>query len=139
MTPRRHSPRRPPSKVRGVALIEALVGILIFAFGVIGLVGLQVAMAKAQGTAKYRADAAFLGSQVLGTIWADRTNLKKYNGTDCDDHPACKDWLNKVQSTLPAGTASVASAEATGIVNLTITWTTSAEGTHSHVLSSQIR
>jgi type IV pilus assembly protein PilV len=138
MTQRRQSPHR-PSKVRGVALIEALVGILIFAFGVVGLVGLQVAMAKAQGTAKYRADAAFLGSQVLGTIWADRSNLAKYNGGDCADHPACNDWLNKVQGTLPAGTASVASVESTGIVNVTITWTTSSEGTHSHVLSSQIR
>lgn len=134
---RRSSIRR--SKVRGVALIEALVGILIFAFGVIGLVGLQVAMTKAQGTAKYRADAAFLGSQLLGTIWSDRTNIAKYDAAKCSDHAPCKDWSQKVKTTLPAGASSIATVEASGNVSLTITWTTSAEGTHSHVLTSQIR
>ena len=78
---------KPPRlrRQRGVALVEALVGILIFAFGIVGLVGLQVAMTRAQGSAKYRADAAYLSSQALGAMWADRRNLAKYNsGTDCN-------------------------------------------------------
>jgi type IV pilus assembly protein PilV len=134
---RRQSQQR--SKVRGVALIEALVGILIFAFGIIGLVGLQVAMTRAQGSAKYRADAAYLGSQVLGLMWAERTNLTAYNGGSCASHAVCNEWKNKVVSSLPQGNAEIATTPATGEVTLTITWTINAEGTHTHVLSTQIR
>lgn len=135
----RRSPAR-PSRVRGIALIEALVGILIFAFGIIGLVGLQVAMTRAQGSAKYRADAAYLSSQVLGLMWAERNNLDAFDtGSGCASHPACTDWINKVASALPQGGAQIETTAATGVVTLTVTWSLSAEGTHTHVLSTQIR
>ena len=124
---------------RGVALVEALVGILIFAFGIVGLVGLQVAMTRAQGSAKYRADAAYLSSQVLGVMWADRTNLAQYNtsGT-CGTYAPCKDWVDKVAAQLPAGAVEISTTPASGVVAMTVTWSTSAEGTHSHVVSSSI-
>lgn len=129
-----------PSRTRGIALIEALVGVLIFAFGVIGLVGLQVAMTRAQGTAKYRADAAYLSSQLMGLMWADRTKLDKYNtATNCAGYDPCKYWGAKVAETLPGGTAQVAATPADGVVSVTVTWTTTAEGTHSHVLTTSIR
>ncbi|MDB5753335.1 MAG: pilus assembly protein PilV [Ramlibacter sp.] len=136
---RRHAGR---SRLRGIALIEALVAVLIFAFGVIGLVGLQVAMTRAQGTAKYRADAAYLGSQVLGQMWADRTKLDSFNtgGADaCAGYAPCKDWSGKVASSLPQGKAAIAASQATGVVTMTITWSLSAEGTHTHVLTTSIR
>ena len=128
------------SRQRGVALIEALVGILIFAFGIIGLVGLQVAMTRAQGTAKYRSDAAYLGSQVVGAMWADRANMGQYNtGGGCSGYVPCKDWTDKVATTLPAGTASLVTDAGTGDVAVTITWSTNAEGTHTHVVNTSIR
>lgn len=131
--------RGPRSRARGMALIEALVGILIFAFGIIGLVGLQVAMARAQGTAKYRADASQLSSQLLGLMWADRTKLEKYTTANCDGYDPCKYWLAKVANSLPAGAAEVGATQADGLVSVTVTWTTAAEGTHSHVLTTTIR
>lgn len=133
-----HTIRRRPSAQRGVALIEALVGILIFAFGIIGLVGLQVSMSRAQGAAKYRADAAYLGSQVLGTMWADRSNLLKYDSGTCGSYQPCKDWADKVASALPSGSAQIA-ADAAGTVSLTVTWSTPVEGTHSHVVTTSIK
>lgn len=136
--PRRHPSQR--SRVRGAALIEALVGILIFAFGIIGLVGLQVAMTRAQGSAKFRADAAYLGTQVLGQMWIDRANLAKYDSaSQCASHNPCSDWRNKVATTLPGGNSQISVTPATGVVALTVTWTTSAEGTHTHVLTTSIR
>jgi type IV pilus assembly protein PilV len=124
---------------RGVALVEALVGILIFAFGIVGLVGLQVAMTRAQGSAKYRADAAYLSSQVIGFMWADRTNLAKYNtGGECGTYAPCSDWVQKVESGLPAGAVEISTTAATGVVSMTVTWSTAAEGTHSHVVNSSI-
>ena len=130
--------RNPPRRLqRGVALIEALVAVLIFAFGIIGLVGLQVSMTRAQGAAKFRADASYLGSQVLGTMWADRANLIKYDTASCGAYQPCKDWTDKVAGTLPAGSAQI-SAAASGLVSLTVTWSTTAEGTHSHVVTTSI-
>lgn len=140
MSKKRHISRTPAARrQRGVALVEALVGILIFAFGIIGLVGLQVAMTRAQGSAKYRADAAYLSSQVLGVMWADRANLAQYN-TDggCGAYAPCSDWVQKVESGLPAGTVEISTTAATGVVSMTVTWSTSAEGTHSHVVTSSI-
>ncbi len=124
---------------RGVALIEALVGILIFAFGIIGLVGLQVAMTRAQGTAKFRADAAYLGSEVIGRMWADQPNLAQYNTANCGSYDPCKDWRDKVSASLPGGSPTLEYTAADGTVALTITWTTPAEGTHTHVVATSIR
>ena len=60
---------RPPCRsARGVALIEALVGLLIFSFGVLGLIGLQATMSKAQTGAKFRADASNLTAELLGVM-----------------------------------------------------------------------
>jgi type IV pilus assembly protein PilV len=127
------------SAVRGIALIEALVGILIFAFGIIGLVGLQVAMTRAQGAAKYRADASYLGSEVIGRMWTDQPNLASYNTASCDGYQPCKDWLDRVKSGLPAGAADLAYTAADGTVALTITWSSQAEGTHTHAVTTSIR
>lgn len=130
------SPNRPAQ--RGIALIEALVAILIFAFGIVGLVGLQAAMTRAQGTAKLRADAVYLGAQVIGAMWADRTNIAQYDSANCSSYNPCKDWLSKVGAALPGGAATI-SATSSGDVALTVTWSTSAEGTHSHVVTTAVR
>lgn len=135
----RRAPASRPAKQRGIALIEAMVAILIFAFGVLGLVGLQVAMTKAQGTAKFRADAAFLGSQVIGTMWVDRSHLANYTTANCASYTPCSEWIAKVASTLPAGTADLSYTASSGAVAVTLTWTVPVEGRHSHVLTTSIR
>jgi type IV pilus assembly protein PilV len=135
-----HVPRpRPRQQQRGIALIEALIGILIFAFGVIGLIGLQVAMTKAQGNAKLRADATYLGTQVLGEIWADRANLGQYDAANCDSYQPCKDWTDKVTGALPNGAAQIAVTPATGVVSVTVSWSTPAEGTHTYAVATTVK
>lgn len=63
----------------GVMLLEALIGILIFTVGILGLIGLQAASINAVSDAKYRADAAFLSNQILSQMWADNPgNLASY-------------------------------------------------------------
>lgn len=137
--PRSQTQSRSRPRSRGIALVEALVGVLIFAFGIIGLVGLQAAMTRAQGGAKYRGDAAYLGAQVLGTMWADRANLDRYDDAKCAAYQPCRDWKDKINATLPAGSGTLSYTPASGTVAITVTWSTSAEGTHSHVLSTSIR
>lgn len=137
MHPARHLRHR-RSAERGVVLLETLVGILIFAFGIVGLVGLQVAMTRAQGSAKYRADAVYLGSELVGRMWADQKNIASYTDASCGSYQPCTNWKNKVAATLPAGTAALNYTAATGEVRVTLSWSTSAEGTHSHVLTTSI-
>jgi len=62
----------------GIALVEALVAIVIFAFGVLAVVGLQSTSVRQVSDAKYRIDAANVVSQSLGAMWADRANIQAY-------------------------------------------------------------
>jgi type IV pilus assembly protein PilV len=139
----RHATRsRSKASVRGAALIEALVGILIFSIGILGLVGLQASMTRAQGAAKYRADAAYLSSEVIGAMWADKPNvvLGSYAtapGTRCT-YQRCLDWVNKVSAELPQGQV-VLTTVPTGAVSLTMTWISTSEGTRTYALSTSIQ
>ncbi len=121
---------------KGFMLIEALVALLIFAFGVLGLVGLQASMTKAQSTAKYRADASFLAQQVLGTMWADAPNLANYATANCAAYARCNDWSTKVANTLPGGTANITLIPEGWQV--TVNWTQPNEGTHSYTTITTI-
>jgi type IV pilus assembly protein PilV len=132
----KHGRRR---QSRGIALIEALVAILILTFGILGLVGLQASMTRAQSSAKYRADAAYLGGELIGALWADRPNLANYATTPssaCTYQP-CADWVNKVASELPNGASQLA-VSPSGAVGLTVTWSVANEGTRTYVLATTI-
>lgn len=136
-------PIRSTSKAasRGAALIEALVGILIFSIGILGLVGLQAAMTRAQGAAKFRADAAYLSSEIIGAMWVDRPNLANYAtspGSACT-YQRCADWVNKVSTGLPQGKVELTPTASTGAVSLTMTWTSTNEGTRTYALSTSIQ
>jgi len=124
--------------VRGFMLIEALIAMLIFSLGVLGLVGLQASLTRAASSAKYRADSA---------------NLASYQGANCAAYTPCRAWVQKVAATLPAGalgnlticlpadTTSActdAGVTTTGRVLMTLTWTVPNEGTHSFSTSSSI-
>lgn len=126
---------------RGVALIEALIGILIFSIGVLGLVGLQVTMTRAQSAAKYRADAAYLSSEIFGIMWSDRAHLSSYvtsSGSACS-YQRCADIVNKITAALPQGGVSMDVTPSTGAVNITMTWAVVNEGTRTYVLSTIIQ
>jgi len=57
---------------QGGFLLEALVGILIFSLGVLGLVGLQARSIGYVSDAQYRGEAANLANSYLGRMWADK-------------------------------------------------------------------
>lgn len=61
---------------RGVILIEALMAILIFALGILGLVGVNTMAATAQSDALYRAEANRLATRIINEMWVnvDRTD-----------------------------------------------------------------
>lgn len=52
-------------------LLEALLGILIFTIGIIGLMGMQAAATRATADMKYRSEAALFAEQLISQMWAD--------------------------------------------------------------------
>jgi type IV pilus assembly protein PilV len=124
---------------RGFSLLEALIAVLIFSVGTLGVVGLQASMAKAQTASKYRADVAALSQQLIGTMWADQANLAKYADGQCSTHARCAEWKAKVASRLPAGASTTTVDSATGVVTIEITWALPNAGTHRYRTASAIR
>lgn len=122
---------------RGFALIEALIAIVIFSLGALGLLGLQVSMMKATSGAKFRADAAYLANDLVGTMWTDATNLAAYRDS-CSSHNPCRNWVAKVARTLPQGNSVLTIDPATGYVGITIRWTVPDEAQHSFNTSTSI-
>jgi type IV pilus assembly protein PilV len=125
---------------RGVALIEALVAMLIFAFGVLGLVGLQATMTKAQTGAKFRADASNLSAELLGKMWSDSAaKLGSYATANCEAYQNCADWSRKLNAQLPAAAYDIRVVVATGQVDITIRWNQAGEGQHNFQTSAMVQ
>jgi len=140
MTQRTQVARRPTTAIRadrGFMLIEALVALLIFAFGVLGIVGLQASMTKAQTQSRFRADASLLAQQVIGAMWSDTTNLGSYATASCAGYTRCNEWATRVSTALPNGAATV-DLSATPVVVISITWTPPNEQQHTYTTTSAI-
>jgi len=71
------------SKQTGAYLLEALIGILIFSFGILGIVGLQAQAIRFTNDSELRAEAVYLANALISKMWTDdRTQLKvKYDST----------------------------------------------------------
>ena len=113
----------------GVALLEALVGILIFSIGILALMGLQAQSIRNTVEAKYRNEAAYLANQIIGQMWVDRgpngANLATYD-TGGGANPNMTAWRTQVANTLPrvvAGGANSPTIVVAGSqVTVTIFW-----------------
>src|SRR5205823_10552381 len=89
---------------RGSVMLEALVAILIFSFGVLGLVGVLAASIRATNDARYRAEAANLANAVIGDMWATAaTQLDPQFGTG---GPRLAAWQNLVARELPSASGA---------------------------------
>jgi len=98
-------------------LLEVLVALLIFAFGVLGLVGMQAISIKLTADSKYRAEAAVYADQLISQMWADdRTHLvlKGNYETSNPKYIAWRDQIQAVGTGLPG--ASGANAPTVTIV-----------------------
>ena len=131
----------------GVALIEVLIALLLFAIGILGLVGLQASMTQAQTESKVRADAANLVDELAAVMWgevgnqATLANLTPFSPGNCASSTACNAWLTKVGKALPGGTLgdlsfsndTDATAVDYGLVTVTLSWNLPNGGAHKYV------
>jgi type IV pilus assembly protein PilV len=112
------------SKQTGVMLLEALVALLIFSIGILAVVGLQGMAVENVSEAKYRTDASFLASQIIGQMWVNRTNLANYKYSGGAAPKELANWLDQVNATLPGAGANPPSIDvsASNVVTVTMFW-----------------
>lgn len=110
---------------QGFALLEALISILIFSFGVLGILGVQASMIKHTSDAKYRSEASYIAQQRLGQMWANPANAVSYVESDTDI------------SSLPSGTRTVTQPTAGEFV-VTVTWQQPGQGAHTFTTTARI-
>ena len=143
--------RRSPRSQRGVMLLEALIAILIFSVGILGLVGLQAAAVRQSTEARYRAEASQLAEQLLGQMWVGNRDVASlqanYNTCGSEACPGYHAWAATVSGTLPGVTVTSATLRPSvtvnnaGIVTISIFWRALGEegsDRHRYDLEAQI-
>jgi type IV pilus assembly protein PilV len=120
--------------MRGISLIEVLVAMTIFSFGILGLLGMHARALTGFSDVKYRTDAALLSDSLINDIWVNRTNIANYAYASGTASSAVQPWLTDVQNALPNGSGTVAVSGTT--VTVTVTWqppaAAAAGQTHQH-------
>jgi type IV pilus assembly protein PilV len=111
-----------PRRQAGYLLLEALISIVIFSVGLLGIVGLQAASIKHSGDARDRIDASFLANQLVGRMWAgDRTPASlaaSFHGAEGSGGDGYTAWLNEVRTLLPGVAADGAAAPSVDVVTV---------------------
>lgn len=127
----RRPERRDPQRRRqcGVALIESLVSILIFSFGVLGLIGLEASAINYSVDAEDRNRAALFASDIASSMWL--------NNTVTVTPAQYATWKANIGNTalptgLPNGTLTItATAGTTNSTDISIQWTPNTDKTNT--------
>ncbi len=137
-----------PQRQRGSFLLEALIGVLIVAFGVLGLIGLQAKTIQNVTDAQFRSEAVFLANSLIGQMWtSDQTQLVA-NFASAGGGPNYTEFKNFVAARLPNATGAnvptvtvvPAVAPATGTaVTVTVFWQPPGDvAVHDYVASAVV-
>ena len=126
------APRR--RAARGISLIEVLVVLVLFSFGLIGMVGLQARALQTSVGAEDSARAALLANDIASRMWGARSVTL--------DAAVVEDWNDRVadptQGGLPNGEGTVTVAG--NVATIRVTWRAPHEpATASHVYQTQVQ
>lgn len=111
----------------GVMLLEALIAILIFSLGILGLVGMQASAVRASRDAQFRSEAGLLANELIGEMRTDNRDgaalVSNFaSAQTCPttpsptDTPFCQ-WINRVATVLPGVGANPPTVTVTPGVN----------------------
>jgi len=130
--------------VRGIVMLDALIAIVVFSIGILGMVHLQASAVQLAADAKYRTDAAMLADQIIGQMWGDDpTTLSTTYGAASTKY---QNWAKVVSNTLPGITATnvpTITFGANNLVTVTVKWqppkgSSNDPNAHSYVSITQI-
>jgi len=147
---------------QGSVLLEALIAFLIFAMGLLGVIGLQATAINNTLDARYRSDAAFLANQIIAQIWADSALVTAATGTasavydikasyDCrpctltNGNVSTQAWVKQIQSGFLPGVTDAANQPMIEIagnqVTITLKWQApqGQQQAHNYVTKTEIQ
>lgn len=139
---------KPLSQQSGVVLLEALLAILVFSFGVLALVGLQATAIKQSTDARYRSEASLLANDIISQMWVSDRTTTTLQANFNTGGASYNTWFNRVSATLPGVVANTPTAptitiDAQGIATVTLFWNAPNERAgstpHNFVAIAQIR
>lgn len=93
---------RIPSEPRGSVLIEGLLAIVVFSFGILGLVLLLSNTLRESANARYRSEASLLAADLVARAWSGDRSLaalrQRFDNPEADEY---QQWQQRVQAVLP--------------------------------------
>ncbi|MET4676699.1 MULTISPECIES: hypothetical protein [unclassified Luteibacter] len=139
----------------GFVMIDALIAILIFSVGVMGLLAVQANATLLAAEAKYRTDAALQADRLVAQMWTSDTAtlVANFQGDpNTLTAPAYAAWLNQLDCSqakastncLPGVAAypPTVAITAAGLVTITVRWKSpnaaNADPAHQYVTITQI-
>jgi type IV pilus assembly protein PilV len=153
-----------PKVQSGFVLLDAVIAILIFSIGILGMVALQGSAIKLAGDAQFRTNAAMFADQVIAQMWGDYDPVNYPTGSqlttdysspsgakylvwkttlDCSTAAAAVPCLPGVTANPP--TIVIQNADTTGgkspssLVTVTVFWKSPNDtGPHQYVSVTQI-
>lgn len=148
-----HCPKA-PSRQRGVGLVEILVAVVVLAFGMLGLVGLQLSTLRNNQSSLQRGLAVVQTHSIADAMRADRTNAgdKKFDiaidaasptGTTFANN-AVKDWRTSLVGTLGQGsTGSIGCDKVDDVIrcSITVRWNDErgSQGEKTHDVTTEVQ
>lgn len=136
-----------PPCTRGIMLIEAMIGLLIFSIAVLGIISLQANLLKETQQSRERIEASYLANEAISLMWtSDRSQLPDYDtggtvtlatlaaSTSTDPEVMrLTAWAGKANGLLPGGSANIVIAPlpvatVPAQATVTLTWNLQGEG-----------
>jgi type IV pilus assembly protein PilV len=115
-----------PENQAGVAIIEAMIAILIFSIGVLGIVGMQANMVKNTSESKLRNDASYIAQQQIGRLWTMPDSLPTDGVSTTTD----------ISDQLPGGSLTI--TRAGNQYTVTVRWRQPGEAAHNYTAVATI-
>lgn len=109
--------KKPQSHQKGSVLLEALIAVLIFSFGILAIAGLQGAMMKNTADATFRAEASYIVQQQLGAMLTNPLGLRSNYSMPI--------------ANLPNGSL-ITNALSNGRIQFIVTWQVTGEPMHQY-------
>jgi type IV pilus assembly protein PilV len=126
----------------GVMLLEALIGLLIFAIGVLGLIGMQATAMKVTADSKYRAEATMYAGQLINQMWADDRTNATLSTNYSTGGPKYVEWYAAISAPgtgLPGtdqdANKPTVTIDASNTVTITIYWQAPGEAAHHNYVT----
>jgi type IV pilus assembly protein PilV len=130
---------------RGSFMLEALVGIAILSFGILGIIGLQAQSIRWVNDAQYRSEAVYYANSVISRMWADdpATLAAKYGTTSGAGYKSFRETVKTLpyasdDAYAPEITVEDGPALRSSLVTVTVRWRLPGETKGSQYITSAV-